>query len=410
MKKISFLFVIIIGIFQDINAQNIINVDKAIEITMKNNLQIQSNNMNIKSVQNLSKATFDLPKTDINFQYGNNGGFEYNDAFQISQNFPFPTIFKIKKNLAKEHIKSQQLTKAITENDLRKQVRTYYYQLEYLEHNSHVLKRLDSIYSEFINIAELRYKTGDIGKLDLRTAITKKDEINLLFQQNEIFRLNTYINLKNIMCTYEDFIIETKSEYEPLLLTTLDISETENNPSIKLLYQEAKIAEQNKKLEKANNLPDFTLGYNNVSSVGMHTKNGTERFYDRSQRFSSIDIGISIPLNFGVTKAKIRSLDYEKQSLELNAKWQQKQLKTEFANALKQYEYYISQLKYFKEQALPNADEIINSAELEYKTGEISLVEYFFALQTAVDIQLNYLKNIQQINEIVTHINSLISK
>jgi len=371
MKAITpiLLLFTFLGFSQTSNAQNPVNVDRAIEIAMENNPQLRSKKLEIQSTQSLSKTAYELPKTDLNFQYGNTDGFEYNDGFQISQTIPFPTLFGVKKNLVKEQVKGQEWSKALTENELRKQVRTYYYQLAYLEHNASVLKYLDSIYADF-----------------------------------------AYQNLKNLMQTKEDFAIEPKSDYEPLLLTSfIDSSAIENHPSIQLLYQEAKIAEQNKKLERANSLPDFTFGYNNISLIGMHSRNGVEQFYGRGQRFSFVDVGITIPL-FTTTRAKIRSLDYQKQSLELNAQWQQQQLKTELANALKQYEQNVSQFTYFKEQALPNADEIINAAKLGYSTGDISYVEYLFALQTTTDIQLNYLKSIQQINEAVTLIHSLISK
>src|SRR5690606_30112617 len=129
----------------------------------------------------------------------------------------------------------------------------------------------------------------------------------------------------------------------------------------------------------------FILGYTNMSLMGIHERNGIEQYYGRGQRFNVFDVGITIPL-FTATKAKIRSLDYQKQSLELNAQWQQEQLKTELANALKQYEQNVVQFTYFKEQALPNADEIINAAKLGYSTGDISYVEYLFSLQTTTDI------------------------
>ncbi len=404
------LLFVFLGFSQNGKAQTPINVDKAIEIAMENNPQLRSKNLDIQSAQSLSKTAYELPKTDVNFQYGNTDGFEYNDGFQISQTIPFPTLFGAKKNLVKEQVKGLQWAKALTENELKKQVRTYYYQLEYLEHNASVLKYLDSIYSDFIRVAELRYKTGDIGKLDVNTATTKKGEISLLYQQNEVLRQNAYQNLRNLMQTQEDFLIEPQPDYTPLLLSSfIDSSAVENHPSIQLLYQEAKIAEQNKKLERANSLPDFTFGYYNISLIGMHSKNGVEQFYGRGQRFSFVDVGITIPI-FTTSKAKIRSLDYQKQSLELNAQWQEQQLKTKLANALKQYEQYIAQFTYFKEQALPNANEIINAAKLGYSTGDISYVEYLFALQTTADIQLNYLNSIQQINEAVTLIHSLISK
>ncbi len=403
------LLLVFLGFSQNSNAQ-IIDVNQAIEIALQNNLEIQAKNLEIKSVQSLSKTAFELPKTNLNFQYGNNEGFEYNDGIQISQNIPFPTLFGAKKNLVKEQVKGQQWAKALTENELKKQVRTYYYQLEYLEHNASVLKYLDSIYSDFIRVAELRYKTGDIGKLDVNTATTKKGEISLLYQQNEVLRQNAYQSLKNLMQTQEDFLIEPQPDYTPLLLSSfIDSSAVANHPSIQLLYQEAKIAEQNKKLERANSLPDFTFGYNNISLIGMHSKNGVEQFYGREQRFSFVDVGITIPI-FTTTKAKIRSLDYKKQSLELNAKWQEQQLKTELTNAINQYEQYLKQFNYFKRQALPNANEIIQAAKLRYGTGEISYVEYLFALQTTTDIQLNYLKSIQQVNQSVINIYSIINQ
>ncbi len=412
MKAITpvLLLFVFLGFSQNSNAQSPINIDKAIEIALENNPQLRSKKLDIQSAQSLSKTAYELPKTDLNFQYGNTDGFEKNDGIQISQTIPFPTLFGTKKNLIKEQVKGQEWAKALTENELKKQVRTYYYQLEYLEHNTSVLRYLDSIYADFIRVAELRYKTGDIGKLDVNTAITKKGEINLLFQQNEVLRKSAYQSFKNLMQTQEDFVIEPKSDYVPLLLTSLiDSSAIANHPSIQLLYQDAKIAEQNKKLERANSLPDFILGYTNMSLMGIHERNGIEQYYGRGQRFNVFDVGITIPL-FTATKAKIRSLDYQKQSLELNAQWQQEQLKTELANALKQYEQNVVQFTYFKEQALPNADEIINAAKLGYSTGDISYVEYLFSLQTTTDIQLNYLKSIQQINEAVTLIHSLISK
>lgn len=412
MKNIQTVIVLFVflGFFTNSYAQTTINVDKAIEIAVENNLQIRSKNLDIQSTQNLSQTALEMPKTDFNFQYGNNDGPEYNDAFNISQTIPFPTLFGTKKNLFKEQVKGQELVKALTENELKKQVRTYYYQLEYLQHNALVLKTIDSIYVDFIRVAELRYKSGDTSKLDVNTAVTKQGEIDLLYQQNQVYAQNVYQSLKNLMQTTNDFKIEHQANYTPLFLSTIiDSLAIENHPSIQVLYQEAKIAEQTKKVERANSLPDFTLGYTNLSLIGMHNKNGVEQFYDRSNRFSYVDVGISIPI-FTTTKAKIRSLDYQKQSLELNAQWQQQQLKTELTNALIQYQQYVTKFNYFKAQALPNATEIINAAKLGYKTGDISYVEYLFALQTAADTQLNYLKSIQQINDAVTLINSLTSK
>ncbi len=87
-----------------------------------------------------------------------------------------------------------------------------------------------------------------------------------------------------------------------------------------------------------------------------------------------------------------------------------KYLATQMQNALHQYQQDIQQFNYFQQEALPNAKEIVSAAQLGYRTGEISYVEYLFALQTATDIELNYLKSIQQVNQSVIQIYSFINQ
>lgn len=270
---------------------------------------------------------------------------------------------------------------------------------------------MDSLYNDFIKIAQLRYKTGDTKKVDISTAEAKKGEINLLLKQNEVFLKNAVANLKTLMNTKDDFTIAEKGNFQPLQVSNLlDDEAVANHPSIQSLYQEAKIAEQTKKVERSQGLPDFTIGYVNQSLIGFQDVNGTERFFNSGNRFSSVNIGISIPITYGATKARIKSLDYSKQAAEANAQQRQKILATQMQNALHQYQQDIQQFNYFQQEALPNAKEIVSAAQLGYRTGEISYVEYLFALQTATDIELNYLKSIQQVNQSVIQIYSFINQ
>jgi cobalt-zinc-cadmium resistance protein CzcA len=59
-------------------------------------------------------------------------------------------------------------------NELAKQVRTYYYQIEYLQFNKSKLSNLDSLYNDFIRVATVRFKAGDIKKIEINTAETQR--------------------------------------------------------------------------------------------------------------------------------------------------------------------------------------------------------------------------------------------
>ena len=412
-RKMTSITTIIIFLFGSmfLQAQEKISVEQAIEIAIENNQDIKSKTLDIESTEQLRKTAFELPKTSVNFQYGNNEGFEFNDGVMISQTIPFPSIFKAKKNLVNEQVKGKEFEKLISINQLKQQVRYYFYQLEYLENNAKILSSLDSIYTDFTRVAKLRYKTGDTKRVDISTAQTKQGEINLLSQQNKMYKVNAYRSLQTLLKSEKEFEIETSAEYQPLFITSMvDENFLDKHPAIQALYQEAKIIETSQKVEKASGLPDFTFGYSNISLIGAHERNGIERYYNRGQRFSYVDVGISIPLTFGATKARIRSLDLSKQSFEAAASWQKQQLQTQLQNTLQEYEQKLVQYNYLKEQALPNAKEIINAAKLGYETGDISNVEYLYSVQAATDIRLNYLKSIQDINNSVINIYSILNQ
>ena len=126
--------------------------------------------------------------------------------------------------------------------------------------------------------------------------------------------------------------------------------------------------------------------------------------------FNSVNIGIAIPITYGATKARIKSLDYRKQAARSQCTTATENVITQMQNALLQYQQDMKQFNYFQQEALPNAKEIVSAAQLGYKTGDIGYVEYLFALQTATDIQLNYLKSIQQVNQSVINIYSFINQ
>lgn len=388
-----------------------IELDEAIATALQNNLEIQSQQLNVQSSTTLKKSVFELPKTDVNFQFGQYNSIQNDRAFQLSQTIPFPTYFSAKSNLYKAELQGSQLQQQVTENEIKAQVQYWYYQLQYLEQVKRKLLALDSLYSDFVSAAELRYKTGETGLLEKTTAETKRGQISLLLQQTEREINTAYVSLQTLMNTNEQFTIKGELNYQPITLSlSLDTSLIANNPSLKLLYQQAVIAEQLKKVETASSLPDFTVGYFNQSLIGTQTVNGTDVFFGANDRFDGFSVGVSIPLTFFSNASKIKSMDYKYQALQKEAESEKLNLQTHLQNAFQQYNQYLSQYNYFITIALPNVETIISTATLGFNSGDIGYIEYLSALQTATDIQLTYLQTINQLNQAVVNINFLISK
>lgn len=410
MKSAIIIIILLLSFNKQVFAQQKVlkNVDEAIEIALANNLSIQSANLTIQSAESLKKTAGELPKLAFTTQLGNYSTNKFDNAFQLSQTIPFPSIFSARKNLLKAELASKKIQQAQTINEVKNQLRTYFYQIQFLQHNEEKLSYLDSLYKIFIDLAKVRVKTGEAKKVEINTAFAKRGELNLLLKQNRAFIINAYQSLYALLQTNEPLLIMNDKNFQPMQLSNIiDSTSIAQHPAIKALYQEALIAEQKIKVEKAEGLPEFTFGYTNQSLIGTYDINGQNVYYDASKRFSFINIGIAIPLTFGATKARMKSLAYEKKAAEANAMQQQRELTVQLNNALRIYQQYVAQYHYYQEQALINVAEVIAVAELGFKTGNIDYSEYLHALELATETQLNYLKSIEQINQSIIQIYSL---
>ena len=409
----TLLLFLLLGIGTNSYAQKtkVISIEEAINTALENNRRLQADLMQVQAAKSLRATAGELPKLDFSAQLGSINSVKFDQSFQVEQTLPFPTLFGAKKALINTQIQGKQIAGELTRLALKNQVRTYYYQIQYLQHNAEVLQYMDSLYEDFVKVAALRYEAGDNKKVEISAATAKQGEINLLWQQNEVLLSNAYQNLKLLMNFDGGFKVQQNEDFQPLQIgTLLDSAMLETHPLLKGYYQEVQVVEKQKQVQKAEGAPEIKLGYINQSFIGWQTVNGQDRYFDAGRRFSSASLGLAIPLSFGATRAKLKSLELEMQSKALEAAQQKARLQTDFQNALNQYQQDLIGFNYYKLKALASADEMVSAASLGYKTGDISYVEYLYALQAATDIQLNYLKNIDQVNKSVIAIYSFINQ
>lgn len=416
MNKSAILCVLLLLCFsanENLVAQNssIISMEEAVNLALKNNGTVKAKALEYSAAKSLKGTVGEIPKLEFNAQLGQYNSIAFDQSYQVSQSIPFPSLFVARKALVNAETKSKEVQKQLAEVDLKSQVRAYYCEIQYLQHKQDKLRHLDSLYQDFINIAALRFRTGDTRKVEVSSAKAQRGEVNLLLLQNEVLLKNAFQNFYALLNTNETFEILKSETPKPLVLNnSLDTTTLAKHPLIQNLLQDAELAKQAQNVEKAQGLPDFTLGYVNQSLTGYQTINGSEKYFNSSSRFHSVNVGISIPLAFAANAARMKSLNFKKQAAEANAQQEKKKLTADFQNVVQQYEQNMEQYNYYTQQALPNADEITNAARLSYRTGDISYVEYLFSLQTATNIQLGYLESIRQLNLSVINIFSLLNQ
>ncbi len=405
--------ILLLSLSQNVQSQTIeplsIDLSKALDMAFDHNKYLQSQQLLVQSNQKLQNSVFELPKTEIIFQYGQLNSITNDNSFEVTQNIPFPSVYSASNKLYKAQIESSELNLKATKNEIAYRVHLTYDQIVYLQGVKLQLSLLDSFYVEFGRAARLRYETGETNLLEKTSAEVTLGEFTQLKLRNDAALASAFSELKTFIGFDGELLID-ESELHPVEISPKSDSAILANPSLKNLYQQAIVAESNKRLVRAQVLPEFSIGYFNQSIIGTQSVDGNDVYFDAADRFTGISAGINIPLTFFNSASKVKSFELQSQSLQLQADYGKVQLQSQLQQTMQQYSINQSVVSYYQQQANPNADLINTTAIQGYLSGNIGYVEYLQALQTVSDIRLGYLEALLRLNQSVITINYLTGK
>ena len=180
-----------------------------------------------------------------------------------------------------------------------------------------------------------------------------------------------------------------------------------------LLFAQNQIAfaEAEKRVAKAEQLPDFRAGYFVQSIAGAQEVDGQTVNYNATPRFQGVQLGISIPI-FGAKgyKAKTDAASLQILAQQKHSDYLQTQLQSQLRQSVGQFVFWKNNVAYYQNTALPNAKSIVQNASRGYQSGDIGYLEYATALQTNLEIQRSHLEAINSLNQTVISIQFLINQ
>ncbi|HEY3389247.1 MAG TPA: CusA/CzcA family heavy metal efflux RND transporter, partial [Prolixibacteraceae bacterium] len=302
MKSVSLILILLFGssFFTISKAQQSkqINLRQAVQMALDSNLSVWSSVYSVDIQKTLKGASWDLPKTSIEGQYGQFNSYTKDNSYTISQSFAFPTVYANQNRLAKANVKSSEWQLKVTQLEIATQVKQVYWQLAYLYSKQKLYIYQDSLYLGFLRAAELRAKVGETNRLEMINARSQSLEVKNQLQQVtadlSIFnqKLQTLLNTKSGV-TSKDTIL-----YRIGFSPAADSSVLKENPSVGYVHQQVEIARFEKKLEQSRMMPDFSIGYFSQTMQGIQEVNGMPRTFGAGDRFNGIQAGIAIPLWF----------------------------------------------------------------------------------------------------------------
>lgn len=390
----------------NVNAQERISLQAAIDTALKNNLSVKNERLKSEYQQALIKSAANIPQASLNSEYGQINSNYKDSRFGISQSFSFPTVYSNHKKLLEEEYKSAVLSISLREAEIKKTVSQVFSTILILKEKEKLLTETDSIYSEFLKKALIRFKAGESNTLEKATAQTQKDAIYLQLKalKEEIKMANLQFRL--LLNTSAD--IEPYAEQKRLQLIPADKSAIiAGHPLSRISVQQKEIATANTRLEKSKMLPDLSLGYFNTSIRGT---GADDIYYPASKRFGAFNLGIGIPIFTGAQKARINASKLSESIAENTYQNQILNLGTQYNTFKSQYESYVQSTDYFESSSLKEAKLIRETANKQFINGEINYLDWVILNNQTVLIQNSYLDLIRNLNESIINLNYLSSK
>ena len=405
-KSNSLLIIIGFFTFSFSNAQTPITLNQALETAVKNNYSLKSEQLKSDYQQKLIKTATNIDPINVVADYGQLNSYYDDNQFGISQTINFPTIYSRQKKLFTEEWKSASLNTSIKEAELKMEVTKTFYTLIYLNEKEKLLIKSDTIFSEFLQKSELRFNKGENNILEKTTAVTQRGAIKMqliqLQEEKELMQIRFQL-LLNSEAKLKPVYENAKLVFDQLVDSTL----VYNHPNIKILEQQKNVSIATTELEKSKLLPNLTLGYNNTTMIGI---GANDVLYDKSYRFQSVQFGIGIPLFGGSQNAKIHATKISEALAENELAKEKQILQNQFKSSLIAYENNLKKMNYYEETALPNAEIIIKTANLQFYNGEINYLDWVVLQNQSIAIKNNYIDTLLAYNESIIQLNYLTSK
>lgn len=350
-----------------------VTLEQAVELAKKNNATLKIADKEIEKQKALAKGAFQADPLQIQYQGGQFNSDAYDHNVSVQQYFPIGKITKANRQLQDELAKLAEKKKALSEYEIEKAVTLAYYQYLYGIELQKLNNELHDIYTRFLKNAELRFETGESGKIEVISAKAKVKEIETVKAQIEY---DLVIYQKQLQ-----YFVQTENEVIPASSSVLMYkSSTDGNGSkIETLAtdyysQQVLVSQKETNVFKAQRTPKLGLGY-------------FAQTIDTRSLFQGFTAGLQIPLFGGANTAKARAseinvsqsqmmLDRNKLTLALK----KEELQNEFDKQKKALDYY-------QNEGLEYASQIISSAQKSYANGDMSYWSYISFLNQAIDIK-----------------------
>jgi cobalt-zinc-cadmium resistance protein CzcA len=356
----------------------IVSLERAVEISKENYPLLKTKQLEIQRQNALKGIAYDFGNTQVF-----TGGEEITDGQGIytlvgvgQQNLDLLGI-GAKKRLQKQRIALAETALDLSELQVEQEVKKAWSQAYQQRQKFELYRELDSIYSQFETAIQLNFEVEAISRLEYSSAKNQALQISNKLQQAESDYAIALQKLNLWLAT--DIFYSVPDSFEENEVTVLGLgANLERHPELELSQRRIDEAEANYNAARAELLPKLNL------QGGLQQVNGDNGFY-------TYQAGISVPLFSGTQRSQAKAAKIDSEIAKTNADYTQRQLQSEFQQAVQAYQKWKTSWQFYRDKALPLAEEQRKGALLAYKEGAVDYAAFTQIIRDAINTEMDAL-------------------
>ena len=346
----------------------------------------------------LTKSSFDPAKLSLRGELGNVNSSLNDSKYAAEQVFDLPQVYQAQKKLYQSIRQAYDYQIVLDQKYIQHAVEQLYIQLQFQVAKGGLLSQLDTIYLKQLAAVDARFKAGQdngLEQINMQNWVSMHQQLMIKYQneQHGLQKQFAILLQDSTMILPEEIL-----NFEPKLMDTSVDASHPLNLFWKQKLQSA-IAETN--IAKSKVLPQVAMGYTNQSF--RMTPND-------QNRYNSINLGLNVPLFRSGLKQKVKASQANETVIAQEKEKASIDLEMEIQKAWNQYQQTVDLYQHFQKNLLPNANKIAMIANVSFKEGQISYIEWSNSMTQVQSIKMQALETLELFNLNQSTLNYLLSK
>jgi cobalt-zinc-cadmium resistance protein CzcA len=389
-----------------------LNATQAVDAALTQSGTVLGAQQQLAAQQAAVRAARDVGRTTIQGGYGQFNSVQRDNQFTITQPLAWPGYYRTLTALSRAQVATKEQQLSLARAEVRRQVRLQYEAAVHARHRLRTLRAQDSLYSEFLRAAQVRFRAGETARLEVATALVQQGETRARLTQA---RTEYQVAVRQLQALLQ----------RPQPVAVADSTLTPLGPKVsagpgdtalfarsllaQVLRQQVAVAQAETRLTQAQGKPGLSVGYFNQSLIGPQVVDGVTRTYGASDRFQGVQASVAIPLIQGPQKARVQAARLQEQVAQTDLSRYQAELSGRVESLLLQRSEQKQRLQFYEQTGLPQAVVITRVATKAFKAGENGYAEYLINLDRALRLRTDYLDALLQHNQTVIELDYLLS-